>query len=360
MDNWIPPFPVKKIHEEFKIDPDLFIKAWIDSEISLYIKLDGFPCRICRHISPINSEQEKRSWEDKIANGKDVYQDKCSLGFNVRRFYPDLNKHLGFRVSWYPIVENIFDIVGGGGRVNQPIDYDANYNGYAYGYWLVKPRDGCFSNKEYTLSDVSGILSSGKSRTSSIIIFDYATSDYLLISQDVSISSPDLFVKYEDIKMVTSVESIKQRIHNSSSGNNHEKKTDSINYYPALKHRVALYIVIHEWWGRGSSTGMAYKVAGYLKDKYDEHTSMETIARWIERPEGTKFKPRIHSEQIKKLSIFLDELYTEKNASGENSVRCSAADIAKNLTELARGSKYKFDICFSEDDINLWLFKYKK
>ncbi|APV71351.1 TPA: hypothetical protein ACWPBI_001818 [Salmonella enterica] len=365
MDNWTKPFPLVKLYEEFNIDPRLLIKAWVDGDICLYIKLDGEPCRISRSVTSINSAEGKRSFEETIDNGEDSYQNNRLPEFRIRQFYTNkvkshypkiLMKHLAAKnVNMSNILielENTYRKVGN--RIN--------YNGVAHGYWLIKPIDGCFHEKEYTLPDMIHILSLGASRTKSITIYDYTMSDYLMTSQDTLIDNPELFVKHEDIEKIMEVENVKGRIKPSlnkidlSCSDKHEGEIKPEKCYPILKHRIALCIIIREWWAREDKDDkkIAHNAALHLRNFHKYSTEDGTVMGWITRPEETIHKPRICPIQIEALSIFLKMVCKDKN------VKNSTSAIAKMLTELAHKDEYKFDISFSKEEVKAWLLNKKQ
>lgn len=316
MDNWTKPFPLAKLYEGFNIDPRLLIKAWIDGDICLYIKLDGEPCRISRSVTSINSAEGKRSFEETIDNGEDSYQNNRLPEFRIRQFYTNKVK------SHYPKIlmrhlaaknVNMSDILIELENTYRQVGNRISYNGVAHGYWLIKPIDGCFHEKEYTLPDMIHILSLGASRTKSITIYDYTMSDYLMTSQDTLIDNPELFVKHEDIEKIMEAENVKGRIKSSSNKScssgldKHQKKIKSEKYYPAPKQMVALYIIIREWWAKkcDDDKTIAHNAALHLRTIHHSRTRDETVAGWIKRPEETTSKSRVYPVQIEALFIFL-------------------------------------------------------
>ncbi|ECB6312503.1 hypothetical protein EZ749_20190 [Salmonella enterica subsp. enterica serovar Chailey] len=360
MDNWTKPFPLVKLYEEFNIDPRLLIKAWVDGDICLYIKLDGEPCRISRSVTSINSAEGKRSFEETIDNGEDSYQNNGLPEFRIRQFYPNKVK------SHYPKVlmmhltakkiSMLDDLIESENTYHQ-IGGCISYNGVAHGYWLIKPIDGCFHDKEYTLPDMIHILSLGASRTKSITIYDYTMSDYLMTSQDTLIDNPELFVKHEDIEKIIKVNNIKGRIKpsldkiDSSGSDKYEEKIKSKKIYPMQNHRVALYIIIHEWWGRndGDKKRMPYKLAEHLSDDYSRNTDIETVRKWIKRQEKIGYKQKLKFEQLEVLFILIKEINEGKV------VRNTACSMAKMLTRLAQEERYNFNIYFSQSEVKMWL-----
>lgn len=123
-------YTLEEMAPRFGVDADVFIRAWLDDKLPLYIYFgsDSPSCTIRRCI-PRQLHEYAR---DNILYGLDSYQSKDSLDHDTLIFIPEhpLSAHLKVKARYE---------LGEGAGPGLGAYYEYRYRGSARGYWLAKP-----------------------------------------------------------------------------------------------------------------------------------------------------------------------------------------------------------------------------
>lgn len=354
VDNYL---SLSEVVNEYNIHIKDIIQKWIDGGIILFVHFESHPCRI-RHFSSSMYTYE---------GGKAIFHEHCFHDYKELKtsvFIQESNFLERTEVVEKYLYSNFdFENFLPKGKM-----FEFVFFGTAFGFWVAKPTYITSLYKKYMLTD-SDTFKRKRNVPGAVFVYRFhgkkiysATDcDHLIFDEPVYIERNELFARKNDIellfpnlKKVILTEFVNKSHINekdSSNSDNNVGEFDSVKSYPVLKHRVALYIVIREWWGdrEGSDETIAYKVAEHLKNNYNGRTKGKTIEGWIKKPEKIEHQARTYTVQIKTLSIFINEICEGKN------FRKSASAVAKMLTELAQQEKYKLDFSFSKEEVKKWL-----
>ncbi|MGM3190474.1 hypothetical protein ACS25B_05930 [Dickeya dadantii subsp. dieffenbachiae] len=353
MDNVDNYLSLSEVVNEYNIHIKDVIQKWTDGDITLFVYFEAHPCRIKQFSSNMYTyEGGSATFNERF------YHDYKGLKTSI--FIPEDNflKRL-VTVEKYLYSEFDFKNISPKGKF-----YETVFFGTAFGFWVVKPTYIAHLSKKYTLTDLE-TFKRKRDIPGAVLVYRYhgkenyfsTDCEHLIFDEPVYIERNELVVRKDDIKLhfpnlkkVLLTELVNKNYlneKNSSNSPNDVGAFDSVKSYPVLKHRVALYIVIREWWGdrEGNDETIAYKAAEHLKSNYNGRTKGKTIEGWIKKPEEIKHKSRTYAVQIETLSIFINEVCKEKN------IRKSEFAVAKMLTELAQQEKYKLDFSFSKEEV---------
>lgn len=328
-------YSLKVASDKLHTDPEFIIDEWLQQRIPLYIKLDSLSCGIVRYISA-DSFLLKYEME-KIKNGMDYYQHELMPEFKVRQFHPIKNAKIDAKV------------------INNELGLSRfSYNGYAYGYWRVKPtKTTHFSRGKFILPDLNLMLS-GKDILESITIHGRNDSDYLIllnnglrVKVELYIESGFLEVLKNNLLVDNGDTSSKFRLENDLCDvKEKEGQTSVVEAY-----KVALYIFIHEWL-QAEKYGklIINKLVSRFKDEYKLNISHATIKRWADKSKINS-SHRTISNQKKALSILINEVCEMKKIKKEYKA------VATMLNEVVQSGKYNFNykVVFSDLEVKKWL-----
>ncbi|WP_233979862.1 hypothetical protein [Pectobacterium versatile] len=354
VDNYL---SLSEVVNEYNIHIKEIIQKWIEGDITLFVHFESHPCRIRQFSSSMYThEGGVTTFHDNPFH--DYKKIKASIFIQEHNFLERLKV-----VEKYLYSNFDFKKSSPKGKL-----YEFVFFGTAFGFWVAKPTYIASLSKKYSLTDLDTFKQKRNIPGAVLVyrfhgekIYSSIDCDHLIFDEPVDIERNELFARENDIELL--FPNLKKVILTELMNKNHLNETDSSNsdnvegefnsvkYYSALKHRVALYIIIREWWGdrEANDETIAYKAAEYLKSHYNGKTKGKTIEGWIKKPEEINHKPRISAIQIKILSIFINEVREVKG------IRKNALAVAKMLTELAQKEKYKLDVSFSKEEVKKWL-----
>ncbi|MCL6327806.1 hypothetical protein [Pectobacterium polaris] len=354
VDNYL---SLSEVVNEYNIHIKEIIQKWIDGDITLFVHFESHPCRIRQFSSSMYTHE----------GGVTTFHDNPFHDYKKIKKSVFIQEH-NFFERLVVVEKNIYSNFDFGKFSPKGKLYEFVFFGTAFGFWVAKPTYIASLSKKYSLTDLDTFKQKRNIPGAVLVyrfhgekIYSSIDCDHLIFDEPVNIERNELFARENDIellfpnlKKVILTELMNKNHFNetdSSNSDNDEGEFDSVKYYPALKHRVALYIIIREWWGdrEANDETIAYKAAEHLKRYYNGRTKGKTIEGWIKKPEKIEHQPRIYTVQIETLSIFINEVCKEK------CIRKSVSAVAKMLTALAQQEKYKLDFSFSKEEVKNWL-----
>lgn len=273
---------VETICIKYSIKLENIMELWCDNNIPLYIHLEGNSCQLSCSIrtdgeshlkeelndisteigspngSLDNIEQHKYFIEDRkveIINEVDLYQKDKSPLTKVRQFR--MKKGVG--IFYIPIGDDQF-----------------YYDGYAYGYWRIKPGPTTrFIKGDYKISNSNPLLSDDD--VSALLkVIGHDEGDFLIFKEAIEVNKHELCMNVDDIEKLECVLTDSSKV----------EKNENEKRYSKVEH-LALYILLNEYClennGNVNFTTMAEVLTTLNKTKYGGKYAFkpETIRRWL-------------------------------------------------------------------------------
>ncbi|MEG5999023.1 hypothetical protein [Enterobacter ludwigii] len=273
---------VETICIKYSIKLENIIELWCDNNIPLYIHLEGNPCQLScsirkddeSHLKEVlndipteigspnssldNIEQHKYFIEDRkveIINEVDLYQKDKSPLTKIRQF----RMKKGAGIFYIPIGDDQF-----------------YYDGYAYGYWRIKPGPTTrFIKGDYKISNSNPLLSDDD--VSALLkVIGHDEGDFLIFKEAIEVNKRELCMNVDDI----------ENLEFALTGSSKIEKKESENRYSKVEH-LALCILLNEYClendGSVNFTTMAGVLTSLNKNKYggEYEFKPETIRRWL-------------------------------------------------------------------------------
>lgn len=325
-------YSLEEMAPRFGVDADVFIKAWLDESLPLYIHFgrDSPRCTIRRCISTKIHEHAV----DDILYGRDFYQNKDSPDHNALMFIPEkpLASHLK--------VQTQFDAVLGG-------FYEYRYQGNAHGYWIAKPTTIAHLNRgKYILTDKETV-GSQSSPVGDVVVHAYDEYDFLIFSEAIYIDKLSLFVKENDVK--DNLPELCRYIEPTAILSNHT--ISPVQFYRPPNVYFALYLMISAWCPKHpDGKPMTSKLVTYFNETCKLAFTKGSISRWAERPE---LKSNIQKREMKGHREALSHLL--QVYCDENKIDKMPTKVTEKLNELARVHGYGPELLFDTMEVTVWL-----
>lgn len=335
-------YSLEDMAPRFGIDADVFIKAWLDKKLPLYIHFgsDSPPCTIRRYIPRQINEYAR----DDILYGRDSYQSKDSLDHNSLIFIPEhpLSAHLKVKAR-YELGEGAVPRLGG--------YYEYRYRGSARGYWLAKPTSVAhLSQGKYLLTDKDSVECKS-SFVGDVTVHALDVFDYLIFSEKTYVEKKSFMIREDDIKnnlpelKKASIHVIDNEITTEELG-----VVNSLTEYPTPKIKFALCLMIHVLAPkRSDNTPIITNITSNFNRLWDEGFSESTVNSWAKKP-GLQSKKRLRPSFAQETGIYI---LLSTYCAREN-IKKNASVVATRLTELAVSTSLNLDIEFSVDDVKPW------
>ncbi|EDQ6555876.1 hypothetical protein S675_004096 [Salmonella enterica subsp. enterica] len=335
-------YTLEEMVSRFGVDADVFIQAWIDKRLPLYIYFQNLPCTIRRCVSAEVHECGKMD----IQFGRDYYQSKDSPIHDVMMFVPEDQLSAHFKVR------HRFEMGGGDGpRLGEYYEY--RYRGYANGYWLAQPtRVTHLSRGKYLLTDKESIECI-QSSLGDVTIHAFELSDYLVFSEPVYIERLSLLAKVEDVKELYP-ENKNDGVQPSG------QKPDLMKPAAFVSHLTpdvifALYLIIQAWCPKNKQNEpILSKVVDYLSSVYKPSQKpspkLGTIKRWAKKPLLESSIQKREREGQREALYFLIQVYCD-----EKKIKKSPVKVANLLNELLLSEGYDSEPTFNQEVVSVWL-----
>ncbi|EOZ7425131.1 TPA: hypothetical protein RM800_002118 [Yersinia enterocolitica] len=328
-------YTLDEMAPRFGVDADVFIRAWLDEKLPLYIYFgsDSPPCTIRRCI-PRQLHEYAR---DNILYGRDSYQSKDSPDHDTLIFIPEhpLSPHLKVKARYE---------LGGGDGPRRGGYYEYRYRGCARGCWLAKPTSVThLSQGKYLLTD--------KDSVGDVTVHALDAFDYLIFSEKTYVEKQSFMIREDDIKN-NLPELKKASIHVIDNEITTEESwiVNSLTEYPTPKIKFALCLMIHVLAPkRSDNTPIITNITSDFNRLWDEGFSESTVNSWAKKPDlQSKKRLRPSFAQETGIYILLSTYCARKN------IKKNASVVATRLTELAVSTSLNLDVKFSVDDVTPW------
>lgn len=333
-------YTLEEMAPRFGVDADMFIRAWLDDKLPLYIYLgsDSPSCTLRRCI-PRQLHEYAR---DNILYGRDSYQSKDSPDHDTLIFIPEhpLSAHLKVKARYE---------LGEGAGPGLGAYYEYRYRGSARGYWLAMPTmTAHLSRGKYLLTDKEAV-GSKSSPVGDVMVHAYDEYDFLIFPETIYINKLSFFVKESEVKNKFS--ELTETIIQSNSFAEGEKILSQSHRPPNIN--FALYLMISEWWPsdkNGNKIIIKSKLRTYLNDHCGLKTSIKTIGRWAEKPELENNIIKREREGRKNALYYILKIYCE-----EKNIEMIPPVIVEKLNKLARDYGYGPEVSFDTIEVTVWL-----
>lgn len=335
-------YTLDEMAPRFGVDADVFIRAWLDEKLPLYIYFgsDSPPCTIRRCI-PRQLHEYAR---DNILYGRDSYQSKDSPDHDTLIFIPKhpLSAHLKVKARYE---------LGGGEGPELGGYYEYRYEGYARGYWTATPTMVAhFSRGKYLLTDKES-FERKSSFVGDVTVHACDVFDYLIFSEKTYVEKKSFMIREDDIKnnlpelKKASVHVIDNEITTEESG-----IVNSLTEYPTPKIKFALCLLIHVLAPkRSDNTPIITNITSNFYRLWDEGFSESTVNSWAKKPD-LQSKKRLRPSFAQETGIYI---LLSTYCAREN-IKKNASVVATRLTELAVSTSLNIDVKFSVDDVRPW------
>uniref|UniRef100_A0A9X8VM02 Uncharacterized protein n=1 Tax=Serratia marcescens TaxID=615 RepID=A0A9X8VM02_SERMA len=334
-------YTLEEMASRFGVGADVFIQAWIDKRLPLYIYFQNLPCTIRRCVSAEMHECGKMD----IQFGRDYYQSKDSPVHDVMMFVPEDPLSAHFKVR------HRFEMGGGDGpRLGEYYEY--RYRGYANGYWLAQPtRVTHLSREKYLLTDKESV-DCMQSSPGDVTVHAFDMFDYLIFSESIYIGKTSLMIREDEIKInLPELEQTNIYVNNVEGTPRDSEVVTLLKEFPTPKIQFALYLMIHASSpNRRDKTPIVTKITSEFTRLWDEGFTESTVNRWAKKP-NLKSNKRLRPSFAQKTGIFI--LLSTYCARFD--IKKNASAIATLLTELAVSTSFNLDVEFSADDVRPWL-----
>ncbi|BBS38784.1 TPA: hypothetical protein ACNV4H_004350 [Citrobacter freundii] len=261
---------------------DKVIDLWCDDKLPLYVHFEGCLCQLSCTIHNVddsalktnddyiytgistpnslmdNIEQYGGFIEDRkneIINELDSYQKNKSNLTNVRQF----RRKKGAEICYIPIGDD-----------------QLYYDGYAYGYWQVKPGATTkFVKSDYKVFNANPFFSDDDN-SSFLKVIGHDENDFLTFKEVIEVSINNLYMNVDDIEKLACILTVSPSL----------EKVESGSRYSKIEH-LALYILLNEYCldneGNVNFTTMADILTSLNKNKYGGKYKFnsETVRRWL-------------------------------------------------------------------------------
>ncbi|EOZ1713055.1 hypothetical protein ACQPQ5_001320 [Yersinia enterocolitica] len=329
-------YTLDEMAPRFGVDADVFIRAWLDEKLPLYIYFgsDSPPCTIRRCI-PRQLHEYAR---DNILYGRDSYQSKDSPDHDTLIFIPEhpLSPHLKVKARYE---------LGGGDGPRRGGYYEYRYRGCARGYWLAKPTSVThLSQGKYLLTD--------KDSVGDVTVHALDAFDYLIFSEKTYVEKQSFMIREDDIK--NNLPELKKATVHVVDNEITTEKSVVVNFlkeYPTPQIKFALCLMIHVIAPkRSDNTPVVTKITHDFKLLCDEGFSESTINSWAKKPDlQSKKRLRPSFAQETGIYILLSTYCARKN------IKKNASVVATLLTELAASTSLNLGVEFTAEDVTPWL-----